>query len=110
MREFELTLPDDNGNRLIDEAQSLLAQTGKIPDEYQSLPLPQMFFHCWQWFWELHRARGSNGFGLNPISYLDISAWANLTHKNPSHYDVLAIQLIDSTFLSVYHKQRSKKK
>ena len=32
----------------------------------------------WAWFRELDRARASNGYGLNPISYSDIDAWARL--------------------------------
>jgi hypothetical protein len=41
------------------------------------MPLELSFL--WDWFQELHAARGSNGWGPNPLTFSDIAAWAGLT-------------------------------
>ncbi|WP_445263523.1 phage tail assembly chaperone [Rhizobium rhizogenes] len=40
--------------------------------------MPAAGAHVWAWFRELDRARTSNGYGLNPLSYSDIDAWSRL--------------------------------
>jgi len=55
---------------------------------------------------ELHEARGSNGFGYNPISYQDILSWAILTCRTPSSWEVSTIKALDALFLNPSEEQQ----
>ena len=66
--------------------------------------------YLWGWFLELNRTRSSNGFGLNPINYVDIDAWSRLTNRKPTALDVFALTQLDAAFLTVQAKQSQKKK
>ena len=54
-----------------------------------------IFPNLWEWFCELDSARGSTEFGFNPLSYQEISAWANLTGRSLSSHDVNIIKKLD---------------
>lgn len=64
------------------------------------MELPVLFFDVWAWFIELHNARGSNGFGMNPISYSEIKAWSELTDNHPTSEDVRLIKMLDRIALN----------
>lgn len=57
------------------------------------------------WFGELSAARTSNGFGMNPLSYAEILAWATLTRRSPAPVEVSALRRIDSAFLTIMAKR-----
>lgn len=52
--------------------------------------------YVWQYFLELDSARGSNGFGLNPIAWSDILAFFSLMGFTPTDWEVQAIRRIDN--------------
>jgi hypothetical protein len=54
----------------------------------------------WRWFCELSQARGSNGFGPNPIRYPDIAAWSALTLTIIRPMEVRTIMLLDQVYLT----------
>ena len=62
--------------------------------------LPADAAHLWGWFCELAGARGSNGYGPNPIGYQDILAWATLTGTAPYPAEVSVILELDRLYLS----------
>lgn len=62
--------------------------------------MPAECVHLWRWFVELSAARGSNGWGPNPISYLDIEAWSRLTRTIINPAEVRAIIALDQAFLT----------
>lgn len=49
----------------------------------------------------MHRARGSNGFGVNPISFSEIDAYIRVSRAYLPPEDILAIQLLDATYMKV---------
>lgn len=61
--------------------------------------------YLWGWFIELASARTSNGFGLNPISYVEIAAWARLTGREPSPWEVSLLKRMDGAALAAYAKK-----
>jgi len=63
--------------------------------------------HLWRWFVDLHSARGSSGYGPNPIPYAEIAAWASLTGWPPSPWEVAIIRRIDTVFLKVAAQNRA---
>jgi hypothetical protein len=65
---------------------------------------PRWLEYVWRWWCELNAARGSSGFGPQPISYGEIAAWAALTHAAPDPFDVECIVALDRCFLNTYAK------
>ena len=65
--------------------------------------------HLWGWFIELASARGGNGFGLNPIGYADIEAWARLTCRDPTPWEVSALRRMDNAALEESAKKSATK-
>lgn len=85
---------------------SVWRQTGVKPKELQDVvELPESCFQVWKWFIDLHNARGSNGFGVNPINYTEIKAYFDLIDIKPEDWEVTLIKLFDNEALSAYTKE-----
>lgn len=84
-------------------------QTGREVDALNIDPPPPEVHHLWQWFIELSAQRGS-GLAPNPISFMEIAAWAALTHRRPTPWEVGVICELDKTFLRVMAKQQEGKR
>lgn len=84
---------------LREHLQSAEAQTGvEIPELHQER-VPIEVAHIWEWFKDLHAARAAS-FGPSPISYADIEAWARLTGRAPTRWEVSCIKRLDVCFLT----------
>lgn len=80
---------------------------GRPVAELQDLAtLPDSMGYVWGWFIELHNARTSNGFGLNPITYVDMQAYFDLYQIVPQDWQVQLIKQLDSIALSAFAKQQ----
>ncbi len=60
---------------------------------------PEEYTFAWEAFLDLNSCRGSNGFGLNAISFTEIDAYCRLTGKVLLPYEINGINTIDSCFL-----------
>jgi hypothetical protein len=78
---------------------SVERQTGKTPAALEGPPLPADAEHVWRWFLSLHTGRSSNGFGPNPISWADISAWISITQTTVRASEVAAIMMVDTLWM-----------
>ncbi len=65
-------------------------------------------YYQWSYFIALHNKRGSNGFGVNPISYQEMLAYFTLIDYMPEQWEIDLISKLDSVFLEVHHKQQEK--
>ena len=84
-------------------------QTGKRPKELDELvEFPESMLYQWSYFIALHNKRGSNGFGVNPISYQEMLAYFTLIDYMPEQWEIDLISKLDSVFLEVHHKQQEK--
>ena len=99
-------LADKQGNTKYDLLSKFSEKTGKIHPDLVFPELDQMAMYIWEWFMELNSQRTSNGFGQNPITYLDIQAWASLTGRFPLAWEVRAIRNMDMMWLSEMAKNR----
>ena len=59
----------------------------------------------WAWFRELDRARHSNGYGLNPLSYSDIDAWSRLRRISLLAWHLDALILMDGERLKLLYEK-----
>jgi hypothetical protein len=99
-------LADKQGNTKYDLLSKFSKKTGKTHPDLVFPDLDEMAMYLWEWFQELNSQRTSNGFGQNPITFLDIQAWANLTKRFPLAWEVKAIRTMDSMWLSEIAKNR----
>lgn len=89
-----------------DQLQSVWRQTGHKPKELEDLiELPESCVPVWRWFIDLHNARGSNGFGVNPINYTEIKAYFDLMDILPEEWEVNLIKRFDNEALLAYAKE-----
>lgn len=62
-------------------------------------PLPREMRYLWRTFLSLHRARGSNGWGANPIAWSEIDAFCRLTGTALDPWEVDAVRAVDEAFI-----------
>jgi hypothetical protein len=80
--------------------ESVERQTGRRPAALDGPEPPADGTHVWAWFLELSAGRGSNGFGPNPISYLDVLAWTLLTGTITRPAEIEAIMALDRVWIA----------
>ena len=72
--------------------------TGVKPDAL-NVDIPPQSRRAFAWFNELCMGRSSNGFGMNPLSYMEISAWCSLRGVALRPFEVRLIKLLDMAYL-----------
>ena len=88
-----------DGCTLREHLESLARQRARAglppPEGLADFVCPPAAEYVWQWYCEISRRRGGNGFSANPISYTDVESWARLTRTTPSGLDVEWIMDLD---------------
>lgn len=72
--------------------------TGK-PVQQEAPTLPPELRPLWWTFVALHRARSSNGMGINPIQFTEIEAWCRLNRVALEPWEIDVIGLLDDAYL-----------
>lgn len=72
-------------------------------------PLADQAAQVWQWYRELDAARGSSGFGPNPIGYADLEAWRRLTGALVRPHELGWLLEVDRRFLQACLEAPKKK-
>lgn len=72
------------------------------------LEMPNSCFHVWKMFIELNNARGSNGFGVNPISYTEIYSYCKLHEIDIDDWELELLKVFDRKVLEIYAEQQEK--
>lgn len=98
--EFALNAKQDDGETLRTHLQSAWRQTGVKPEGWPNARLPAQVKYLWDYFAELNRARGSNGFGPSPLSFSDIASWQALTGNSLDPWELRALLAIDAHYLA----------
>ena len=83
----------EDGSTLREHLENVERVTGK--QQFDEPALPDGAEYLWGWFWDLDAGRGSNGFGLNPLSYSEMKAWAELTQQMLDPWEVSALRKMD---------------
>ena len=73
------------------------------------MELPENCYEVWKWFIDLHNARGSNGMGISPISYLEIDAYFRLMDISPSDWEVSLIRRFDIVAMNSFAEESNKR-
>ena len=78
-----------------------------MPEELANAPeLPEPVKYLWGFFLDLSRQRGSNGFGVLPLSYSDIHAWQQLNELSLDRWELDAILRLDGAYLACVNKPK----
>ena len=72
-------------------------------------PIPAALQHIWDWFGELSAARSGNGGGPNPLSFVEIEAWARLTGRLPASREVQALMALDQALFTLWAEQERRR-
>lgn len=85
-------------------AENLVRQRGTWPaDVPQEPPFPEGLRYLWRWYQSLSLGRGSSGFGgPNPLSFLEVAAWAQLTGVQIDRWELEIIKSIDVMYLASF--------
>lgn len=102
--------PDNQGNTKFDLLSKFSKKTGKQHPDLKPPVINNEILYIWDWFIELNSQRTSNGYGANPIQYIDIQAWSTLTKKNITAWEVKAIRYMDNIWLSETAKIKDSQK
>lgn len=84
------------------------AYFAKNIDDVRAL-FPERLAHLWAWYCELAAARTSSGFGVNPITYPDIEAWARIMRIIPTPFEARVLRQVDNAILEKIAARASKK-
>jgi len=92
-------MPDGLTYRQHCEAAAFLSPRAR--QELHGPALPAACAYVWTWFCELHAARGYHQAGPNPISYAELDAWARLTGRRLTPWEVAALRTLDQAWMAV---------
>lgn len=59
-------------------------------------PFPYGLGYLWRWASELYGKSGVSQFGVNPLTYSTLHAWALLTSQWPTPWEVRALMKVDT--------------
>lgn len=97
---------DEQGNTKYDLLTKFVERTGKPHPDLQAPDVDDSVIYIWTWFIELNAQRTSNGFSPNPIQFVDIQAWASLTKRDITPWELKTLRKLDSVWLNELGKMR----
>lgn len=93
--QFRLNKADTKGVTVADKMRYL----GRTIDGPE---VPPQAAHLLGWFYELNAGRTSSGFGPNPLTWGDFTAWASLTGTTLRPWEVRMLKRLDHLFLKTH--------
>lgn len=69
---------------------------------------PPELVYVLEWYGELAAARGSNGFGVSPISFSEIAAWSGLVGVRPTPFEIGVLRHVDACVIADAQKASKK--
>lgn len=92
-----------------EKLEAVQRQSGRVPVELQDLvTLPDSCALVWKWFVKLHSSRTSNGFGVNPLQFVEIKAYFDLLGIEPEEWEIDVIKKLDQIVLEFYAEKADK--
>ena len=92
-----LEYPRTDGQALREHLEQVEAATGT--PQIEEPDVPSVGAYLWGWFWALSPRRG-RAFGLAPLTFADMAAWATLMREQPAPWEIEAIMAMDQVYLA----------
>ena len=102
--EFRLSRRMKDGSTERDHLLAAQRMLGRALLELESPPLPDWMLYLWGWFVELHQGRQA-GFGASPLAWADMWAWASLTGRRMTPWEVHCIRAVDRVWVEAASKE-----
>lgn len=103
---FHLGATGPSGYSYAEIYSGYLQKTGKKHPKDNPVDFPPEAEHIWRYWIELNKARQSNGFGINTISWLELDAWSRMTNTDLEPWEINAIFDIDAEYLQLVSEQK----
>jgi len=91
---------DQSGVSEREHLEQVERQTGRRPQRLQEPEFPLPVSNVWFAFLHLNSGR-SSGMSLNPLSYLEIKSWMEITSTPLNAREVEALKKLDMLYLGV---------
>lgn len=78
-------------------------QIGRKPDELIGPPFPDLLANVWSAFFDLNSTRSMGPNGPDPISFLEIKAYMDLTGTVLDSREIAALKRLDKTYIGVVY-------
>lgn len=96
-----------DGQPLRAHLEQVEKDTKRRPIELDGPELPNTTAYLWDWYLLLSSGRQPTGFGLGPLTYSEIDAFARLMGVTFKSWEVLAMKMLDATYLSIQTSKES---
>lgn len=93
---------------MIEHLKKVKEVSGNTPpqlQEYYDLPFPADLQQYWEDFLELNKRRLRGESGENPLTFVEIDAWARLVDVKPTQFWLDVIDMLDQTWLTSQAKK-----
>lgn len=99
--------PQADGRTLREHLEAVAEATGTVPARLADHgEMPQTYAHVWGWFRDLSRRR-SAGWASNPISWVELRAWSELTGIQPDRVELALLTDLDDFYLAAQATARA---
>lgn len=88
--------------------QMIAATSDAAADQLAGPPCPVAAQHIWSWWIELHSRRTGSGFGINPIPFGEMEAWARVMRHDVDAIEWRLLHRIETEYLKHHAKQGKK--
>jgi len=96
--EFALEAKEKDGHTLREHLTAAWRSSGVKPPELSN-PVPQLISYLWDYYLELHKRRGNNGYGHVALTFLEIEAWERKTQRKLDAWELKAILAVDDAYM-----------
>ena len=99
---FKLNKPDKNGTTEREHLEQVERQIGRRPEALEPpTHFPSLLSHVWSAFVALSNSRSMGFSGPNPITYIEIKAWKELTETPIAPREIEAVKRLDTVYMGV---------
>lgn len=85
----------EDGKSWREHLEALVKRGRKPQSDLDGPDIPLEGVHVWKWFSELEQTRSMSRYGMGPLTYTEIDAWARLTRRTPEVWEVDALMTMD---------------
>lgn len=105
---FELAELQEDGLTLETHLKSHWRQSGQMPSQLDTTPLPFELCHVWEW-WCLLNKRRQSGMDVCTITFTEIKAWKELYELKTTPFEIDCILMLESVYMRIQAEQNARR-
>lgn len=101
-RHVKLFAPRKDGSCIADHIKAKLDQDEEAtwPEDTPLPELPEELQEIWDWYWSIREAVPNGANGAEPMSHLEIKAWAEMTNVTITPFILRLLRILDRAYLA----------